>query len=227
MRKAEAEVMREHEMEVSLLVKSFFEAPVEEVLQRMAGAGGRRPSVAEAREVARRARAAGERPTPPPRTASSRMEAARAEAAAAAAERRSQALDAELREVTRARRDVMERRRARLENVREDGGDNGGGDDDGQSEARMGCAAQSRQGVVGRVNEQRAHSIGSAAAVALVAPLRVLSSAISSTDVRRVREHSRGHDAGEVVGEVVRRMEAAVGGAVVPALPACPERHGG
>ena len=26
-------------------------------------------------------------------------------------------------------------------------------------------------------------------------------------DVRRVREHSRGHDAGEVVGEVVRRME--------------------
>jgi hypothetical protein len=27
-------------MEVSLLVKSFFEAPVEAVLQRMAGAGG-------------------------------------------------------------------------------------------------------------------------------------------------------------------------------------------
>ena len=46
MRKAEAEVLREHEMEVSLLVKSFFEAPVEEVLQRMAGASGRRPSVA-------------------------------------------------------------------------------------------------------------------------------------------------------------------------------------
>ena len=39
-------------------------------------------------------------------------------------------------------------------------------------------------------------------------------------DVRRVREHSRGNDAGEVVGEVVRRMEAAVGGAVAPALPA-------
>ena len=39
-------------------------------------------------------------------------------------------------------------------------------------------------------------------------------------DVRRVREHSRGNDAGEVVGEVVRRVEAAVGGAVAPELPA-------
>ena len=47
MRKAEAEVRRTQDMEVSLLVKSFFEAPVEAVLQRMAGAGGRRPSVAE------------------------------------------------------------------------------------------------------------------------------------------------------------------------------------
>ena len=45
MRKAEAEVRRTRDMEVSLLVKSFFEAPVEAVLQRMAGAGGRRPSV--------------------------------------------------------------------------------------------------------------------------------------------------------------------------------------
>ena len=51
-----------------------------------------------------------------------------------------------------------------------------------QSQARMGCAARSRQGLVERVSEQRAHSIGSAAAAALVAPLvRVLSSAISST----------------------------------------------
>jgi hypothetical protein len=48
-------------------------APVEAVLQRMAGAGGRRPSVEEAREVARRARAAGERAPPPPRTATSRV----------------------------------------------------------------------------------------------------------------------------------------------------------
>ena len=43
MRKAEAEVMRAHCMEVSLFVKSFFEAPVEAVLQRMAAvpaAGG-------------------------------------------------------------------------------------------------------------------------------------------------------------------------------------------
>jgi hypothetical protein len=47
MRKAETEVMRAHCMEVSLLIKSFFEAPVEAVLQRMAGAGGRRPSVAQ------------------------------------------------------------------------------------------------------------------------------------------------------------------------------------
>ena len=84
MRKAEAEVRRTQDMEVSLLVKSFFEAPVEAVLQRMAGSGGRRPSVAEAREVARRARAAGERAPPPPRTATSRAEAARAAATAAA-----------------------------------------------------------------------------------------------------------------------------------------------
>ena len=41
-----------HCMEVSLLVKSFFEAPMEAVLQRMAGAGGRRLSVAEARGIA-------------------------------------------------------------------------------------------------------------------------------------------------------------------------------
>ena len=60
MRKAEAEVMREHEMEVSLLVKSFFEAPVEAVLQRMAGAGGRRPSVTEAPRGGQAAAAAAE-----------------------------------------------------------------------------------------------------------------------------------------------------------------------
>jgi hypothetical protein len=96
-------------MEVSLLVKSFFEAPVEAVLQRMASAGGRWPSVAEAREVARRARAAGERAPPPPRTATSREEAA---TAAAVAERRSRALDAELREAKRARCDTVRRRGA-------------------------------------------------------------------------------------------------------------------
>ena len=128
MRKAEAEVVRTQGMEVSLLVKSFFEAPVEAVLQRMAGAGGRRPSVAEAREVARRARAAGERAPPPPSTATSRAEAARAATAAAAAERRSRALEAELREVRRARCDAEERRRARLEGTRGGGGDDGGGD---------------------------------------------------------------------------------------------------
>ena len=41
--------MRTKDMEVSLLVKSFFEAPLEAVLHRMAGAGGRRPSVADRR----------------------------------------------------------------------------------------------------------------------------------------------------------------------------------
>ena len=55
-----------------------------------------------------------------------------------------------------------------------------------------------------RVSKRCAHSIGSAAAVALAAPLvRVLSSAKQRDlldDVRRVREHSRGHDAGEVGG---------------------------
>ena len=52
----------------------------------------------------------------------------------------------------------------------------------GQSQARVGCAARSRQGSVEWVSEQRAHSIGSAAAVVPAAPLmRVLSSAISST----------------------------------------------
>ena len=127
MRKAEAEVRRTQDMEVSLLVKSFFEAPVEAVLQRMAGAGGRRPSVAEAREVARRARAAGERAPPPPRTATSRAEAARAAATAAAAERRSRTLEAEWREARRTRCDAEARRRARLEGARGGGGDDGGG----------------------------------------------------------------------------------------------------
>jgi hypothetical protein len=37
-------------------------------------------------------------------------------------------------------------------------------------------------------------------------------------DVRRVREDSRGDDASEVVREIVRRVEAAVLGAVAPAL---------
>ena len=52
----------------------------------------------------------------------------------------------------------------------------------GQNQARVGCAARSRQGSLEWVSEQRAHSIGLAAAAVLVAPLvRVLSSAISST----------------------------------------------
>ena len=42
----------------------------------------------------------------------------------------SQALEAELREVTRVRRDAIERRRARLEGVHDDGGDDDGSDDD-------------------------------------------------------------------------------------------------
>ena len=39
-------------------------------------------------------------------------------------------------------------------------------------------------------------------------------------DVPRVREDGRGHDVGDVVREVVRRVEAAVLGAVASALPA-------
>ena len=38
-------------MEVSLRVKEFFDGPVEAVLQRMAGSGGRRPAAEEARAV--------------------------------------------------------------------------------------------------------------------------------------------------------------------------------
>ena len=44
MRKAEAVVLAQEGMEVGLLVKDFFDGPVEAVLQRMAGpgrAGGR------------------------------------------------------------------------------------------------------------------------------------------------------------------------------------------
>ena len=41
MRKAEAAVLAQEEMEVGLLVKGFFDGPVEAVLQRMAGPGDR------------------------------------------------------------------------------------------------------------------------------------------------------------------------------------------
>ena len=44
MRKAEAAVLAQEEMEVGLLVKDFFDGPVEAVLQRMAGSGGRSPA---------------------------------------------------------------------------------------------------------------------------------------------------------------------------------------
>ena len=60
LRKAEAEVLTREKMEVGLLVKEFFDGPVEAVLQRMAGSGGRRPAATEARGAARQARAAGE-----------------------------------------------------------------------------------------------------------------------------------------------------------------------
>ena len=42
MRKAEEEVLVQEGNEVSLLVKDFFDRPVEAALQRMAGEGGRR-----------------------------------------------------------------------------------------------------------------------------------------------------------------------------------------
>ena len=71
MRKAEAAVLEREKMEVGLLVKEFFDGPVEAVLQRMAGSGGRRPAATEARGAARQARAAGAagggRAPPPPR----------------------------------------------------------------------------------------------------------------------------------------------------------------
>ena len=62
------------------------------------------------------------------------------------------------------------------------------------------------------VSKRRAHSVGSAAAAAGVAPLtRVLSSVRDLLhDVPRVREDRRGDDASKVVREVVRRVEAAV-----------------
>jgi len=65
MRKAEAAVLAQKEMEVGLLVTDFFDGPVEVVLQRMAGSGGRRPAAVEARagrqvrRVRRARRAAG------------------------------------------------------------------------------------------------------------------------------------------------------------------------
>ena len=63
MRKAEEEVLVQEGNEVSLLVKDFFDRPVEAALQRMAGEGGRRPAAAmaaaEAQGATRQARAAG------------------------------------------------------------------------------------------------------------------------------------------------------------------------
>ena len=60
LRKAEAEVLTREKMEVGLLVKEFFDGPVEAVLQRMAGSGGRRPAVARLEAAMRKAEAAAE-----------------------------------------------------------------------------------------------------------------------------------------------------------------------
>ena len=115
MRKAEAAVLAQEEMEVGLLVKGFFDGPVEAVLQRMAGSGGRRPATTEARGAARQARAVGAagggRAPPPPRTLPAEAMAAAAEAQATRAERAAVALAAEMEGLARARRDVMRRRR--------------------------------------------------------------------------------------------------------------------
>ena len=71
----------------------------------------------------------------------------------------------------------------------------------GQSQARVGCAARSRQGSLEWVSEQRAHSIGLARRRG---PRRAAGASLEQRDllddVCRVREHSRGHDAGEVRG---------------------------
>ena len=115
MRKAEAEVLAREKLEVGLLVKTFFDGPVEAVLQRMAGPGGRRPAAEEARGAARRARAAGAagggRAPPPPRTLSVVARAAAAEAQATRAERAAAVLAAERKGLARARQDVVRRRR--------------------------------------------------------------------------------------------------------------------
>jgi hypothetical protein len=100
MRKAEAVVLTQEGVEVGLLVKEFFDGPVEAVLQRMAGPGGRRPAAEEARGAARRARAAGAAGGGPV-----------AQARGYWAERAAAALAAEKEGLARARQDVMRRRR--------------------------------------------------------------------------------------------------------------------
>ena len=110
MRKAEAAVRAQEDMEIGLLVKDFFDRPVEAVLQRMAGPGGRRPAVAEARGAARQARAAGGgRAPPPPRTPPAEATVAAAEAKATRAERAAAALAAEMAGLAREWRDTMRR----------------------------------------------------------------------------------------------------------------------
>ena len=115
MRKAEAEVLAREKLEVGLLVKTFFDGPVEAVLQRMAGPGGRRPAAAEARGAAARARAAGAagggRAPPPPRTPTAVAGAAAAEVRATRAERAAAALAAEREGLAQERRDVRRRQR--------------------------------------------------------------------------------------------------------------------
>ena len=112
MRRAEEAVLEQEGMEIGLLIKDFFEGPVEPVLQRMAGPGGRRPGVGEARGAARQARAAGGgRAPPPPRTLPAEARAATAEAQAARAERTEAALAAEVEGLARERRGTMLRRR--------------------------------------------------------------------------------------------------------------------
>ena len=112
MRKAEAAMLAQEGLEIGLLVKDFFEGPVEAVLQRMAGPGGRRPGVAEARGAARQARAAGGgRAPPPPRTLPAEARAATAESKATRAERTAAALAAEMEGLAQERRDTMLRRR--------------------------------------------------------------------------------------------------------------------
>jgi hypothetical protein len=113
-RKAEAAVLsRRGWRSACSSIKDFFDGPVEAVLQRIAGPGGRRPATAEARGAARRARAAGAagggRAPPPPRTLPAVTRAAAAEAQATRAERAAAALAAEMEGLARARRDTMRR----------------------------------------------------------------------------------------------------------------------
>ena len=165
MRKAEAEVLAREKLEVGLLVKTFFDGPVEAVLQRMAGPGGRRPAAAEARGAAARARAAGAagggRAPPPPRTPTAVAGAAAAEVRATRAERAAAALAAEREGLARERRDVMRRQRqVRLDDAMVAAADETAMDETEAGEAGTAGAAGGRDSATGARKRSRGEGEG-------------------------------------------------------------------